>query len=111
MLCSRSIIDLLETNGTNIQKVSNSPITLRTNKNTNKIIKCFYKTFIKTPNVKICSTQIKHCLRRNELFHLFIYWKRKFLNQSSKLYLNLGKEKQIKCKESRRKETKSRTES
>ena len=78
MLHSRSIIDLLETNGTNIQKVSNSPITLKTNKNTNKIITCFYKTFIKTPNVKICSMQIKHCLRRNELFHLFIYWKRKF---------------------------------
>ena len=54
--------------------------------------------------------QIKHCLGRNELFYLFIYWKRKFWNQSSKLYLNLGKEEQIKLKESRRKETKTRTE-
>ena len=46
----------------------------------------------------------------NYFIYLFIYWKRKFWNQSSKFYLNLGKEEQIKLKESRRKETKNRTE-
>lgn len=57
----------------NIQKVSNNPITLRTKKNTNKSIKCFYKTFIKTPNVKfeVCKESIAQG-EMNYFIYLFI---------------------------------------